>query len=210
MEIVAVEYISETLMLAPAIIAFVITLLVSIAMTAFCVVLICKLIKRQIKLFNSIVLVQLKSAKLHYLIFIAVVSMFIIFLLLSVSDASSYEFSTLERMYSFNSSYASILLMFVLLLLVSIDVLLVMLFLSKSAVVDRGIYTALNYLDWYHVHDYIIDEGRGVVVLSAQKETFATLKGTTAPLKVMKNDIPKLKFILNKNKNKFSSVDNEV
>ncbi len=210
MNFVATTNTSETVITASAIIAFVIAMLVCIAVTAVCVVLFVKLLRRQIKLFNSIVLVELKSAKLHYLVFIAIVSMFIIFAMLSMSDASSYEFSTLERMYFFDLTLSFVLLFFFLLLLISIDALLVMLFLSKSAVVDRGIYMALSYLDWYDVHDYIIDENKGIVLLSAQKETFATLKGTTAPLKVLKNDIPKLKFILNKNKNKFSSAQHEV
>ena len=47
------------------------------------------------------------------------------------------------------------------------------------------------------------------MVLSGNKDTFKTLDGTTPPMRVAVNDIPKLKFILNKNKNKFSGTDGD-
>ena len=42
-------------------------------------------------------------------------------------------------------------------LLLCVELLLITLARSKSAVVDRGVYSGMRYLDWYHVHDYIID-----------------------------------------------------
>ena len=163
-----------------------------------------RLIRRQIKLNNSITLVELKSGKLHYLIFFVLVSVFIIVSALSLVGVHFLESEVTA--YGMEPWQAAVMLMFLLLLLLSVDFLLAVLFFAKSAVVDRGIYTELYYLDWYHVHDYIIDESTGIVIISTQKETFSTLKGTTLPLRIAKNDIPKIKFILNKNKNKFSGT----
>ena len=50
----------------------------------------------------------------------------------------------------------------------------------------------------------MIDEDKGIVVLSSDKDTFSTLRRLTSPFKVKKQDVEKIKFILNKNKNKFS------
>ncbi|MCX4314483.1 MAG: hypothetical protein OSJ83_11625, partial [Clostridia bacterium] len=65
-------------------------------------------------------------------------------------------------------------------------------------------------LDWHHVRDYIIDEERGMLMLSADKNTFSTLRNLTTPFRVAKTDIQKLKFILNKNKNKFSDFGSPI
>lgn len=162
------------------------------------------LIKRQIKICNSISLVELKSAKIHYFIFLFFIGFFIIYTVFQMVDASSPEIALLNQRLNLARWQANLALSFLLLLLVSAETLFVLLVRAKSAVVDRGIYTSLKYLEWYDVHDYIIDEEKGVVVLSSDKDTFSTIRKTTPPLKVAKNDIPKLKFILNKNKNKFS------
>lgn len=184
--------------------------ILSVAVIVICSVVCFRLIKRQIKLYNSIVLVNLRSTKLHYLVFVAITSLFLILLGLSMADSASLEYGVLESLYGIPHGLAFFLMLCTAGVLLSVDIMLIALLFSRSAVVDRGIYTALNYIEWYHVHDYIIDENKCVVVLSSQKDTFATLSGTTAPLKVSKNDIPKLKFILNKNKNKFSDIANEV
>lgn len=73
--------------------------------------------------------------------------------------------------------------------------------------VDKGVYTNFDMLDWHQVRDYIIDEEQGILVLSSDKNTFSTLRRLTTPFKVAKSDVQKLKFILNKNKNKFSDFD---
>ena len=72
---------------------------------------------------------------------------------------------------------------------------------------DKGVYTGFDVLDWHQVRDYIIDEERGILELSSDKATFSTLKHLTTPFRVKKTDVAKLKFILNKNKNKFSGFD---
>lgn len=163
-----------------------------------------KQIKRQVKLYNSITLVELKNFKWHYLVFIGVLAFFIFYNITQMADSQGPEAVLMRNTLAMKRWHTNIMLGAVLWLLVSAEFFLVVLMRSKSAVVDRGVYSGMRYLDWYHVHDYIIDEERGHVILSSDKYTFFTLRGTTPPLKVAKNDIPKLKFILNKNKNKFS------
>ena len=161
-------------------------------------------IGRQIKLYNSITLVELKNFKWHYLVFICVIAFFIFYDVTQMADPFAPEIVLLRESLNMKRWQCNIVLGFVLGLLFCVEFFLVVLVRSKSAVVDRGVYSGMRYLDWYHVHDYMIDEERGQVILSSHKYTFFTLRGTTPPLKVAKNDIPKLKFILNKNKNKFS------
>jgi len=162
------------------------------------------LIKRQVKLHHSIMLIELKSTKLHYLAFMMVVAALFVLLIWAFSGASPFERGQLYEAFGFSYAQSSMVFAFLLFFLFVLEFLLAVLFFSKSAVVDKGIFTALQFLNWYHVHDYIIDESKAELVLTTNAETFLTVRGTTAPLRVKKNDIPKLKFILNKNKNKFS------
>lgn len=161
-------------------------------------------IKRQVKLYNSITLVELKNFKWHYYVFICVIALFIFYAVTQMADPEAPEIALMAEKLNMDRWQTNIVLGALVGLLLCIEFLLVVLARSRSAVVDRGIYSGMRYLDWYHVHDYIIDEERGQVILSSDKFTFFTLHGTTPPLRVAKNDIPKLKFILNKNKNKFS------
>ena len=161
-------------------------------------------IRRQVKLYNSITLVELKSFKWHYFVFIFVAAFFVFYVITQMADYASPEVNVMSENLNMQRWQVNLTLAFMLYLLLAVEFLLIVLARSKSAVVDKGIYSGMLYLDWYHVHDYIIDEERGHVILSSDKYTFFTLRGTTPPLKVAKNDIPKLKFILNKNKNKFS------
>lgn len=161
-------------------------------------------IMRQIKLYNSITLVELKSFKWHYFVFICVTALFIFYAVTQMADPEAPEIGLMRETLNMKRWQTNIVLGALVGLMVCVEFLLVVLARSRSAVVDRGVYTGMRFLDWYHVHDYIIDEERGHVILSSDKFTFFTLRGTTPPLKVAKNDIPKLKFILNKNKNKFS------
>jgi hypothetical protein len=163
-----------------------------------------KMIRRQIKLNNSITLVNLRSTKGHYVFFMSVIAVFIIAASVVLLGGYPLENELLSESFGFAAAEINTAFLFLLLFLFSLLFLLTVLLLARSAVVDKGVYTALNYLDWHRVHDYIIDETKGVVILSSARETFYTIKGTTAPLKVKKEDIPKLKFILNRNKNKFS------
>ena len=136
--------------------------------------------------------------------FIFVAAFFVFYVITQMADYAAPEVNVMSENLNMQRWQVNLTLAFMLYLLLAVEFLLIVLARSKSAVVDKGIYSGMRYLDWYHVHDYIIDEERGHVILSSDKYTFFTLRGTTPPLKVAKNDIPKLKFILNKNKNKFS------
>lgn len=168
-----------------------------------------RIIRRQIKLYNSIKLVELKSGKVRYWAFVLIIGFFMFYLTSQIFDPQAPELALMQRLLGMKVWQCSTTLAFAVLLLLCCELFLVSLAISKSAVVDKGVYTEFSYMDWYHVHDYIIDEDRGLVILSGNKYTFQTLENTTPPLRVAKNDIPKLKFILNKNKNKFSGFDKE-
>ena len=189
----------------PSIVLPIIMVAVGGVIGALCIAYAVKLIKRQIKLSNSITLVELKSTKIHYWIFALCAAFFFVYVLFQMTDPNGPELLLLQKYFSMPRWQALLMLGFLAFMLICALFLLVVLIRCRGGVVDKGVYTAVRYLEWYHVHDYIIDEEKCVVILSADKDTFKTLKGTTPPLKVAKNDIPKLKFILNKNKNKFSS-----
>lgn len=180
---------------------------VAVCVSAFLITATVRQIKRQVKLYNSIKLVELKSGKIRYWAFIPLIAFFVFYLVTQIFDPQAPERVMMSELFALKNWQYNMTLSFAVLLLAAVEAFLLTLALSKSAVVDKGIYTEYSYLDWYRVHDYIIDEDRGVVILSSNKYTFRTLDGTTPPMKVAANDIPKLKFILNKNKNKFSSSD---
>lgn len=182
---------------------------VSVTISAVLIVTSARIIKRQIKLYNSIKLVELKSGKVRYWAFILLIGFFIFYLTSQIFDPAAPEFELMREKLNMHLWQCNLTLGFAILLLLCGELFLLSLAFSKSAVVDKGIYTEFGYMDWYHVHDYIIDEDRGLVILSGNKYTFQTLENTTPPLKVAANDIPKLKFILNKNKNKFSGFEKE-
>ncbi len=186
------------------------TSLVSVGVSAVLIYFSVKLIKRQFKIYNSIRLVELKSSKLRYWAFLLLIGFFIFYLTSQIFDPEAPEREIMNAVFGMKNWEYNLTLTFAVLMCLSAALLFLTLALSKSAVVDKGIYTEFSYIDWYHVHDYIIDEDRGIVILSSNKDTFQTLKGTTPPMKVAANDIPKLKFILNKNKNKFSGLDDDM
>ncbi len=178
--------------------------IVCVAVGAVLVTAAVRQIRRQIKLYNSITLVELKNFKWHYLVFAGIIAFFIFYAVTQMADPQGPEAVLMREVMGMKRWQTNVMLGALSGLLLCVEFFLIVLMKSRSAVVDRGIYSGMRYLDWYHVHDYIIDEERGHVILSSDRYTFFTLRGTTPPLKVAKNDIPKLKFILNKNKNKFS------
>ncbi|MCI9032253.1 MAG: hypothetical protein HFK09_07055 [Clostridia bacterium] len=182
---------------------------VSLTVTAFLLVAAVGIIKRQIRLYNSIRLVELKGGKIRYFAFMLLIGFFIFYITGQMIDPAAPERELMTRLFGMGTAHYMITLSFVLLTLVVSLMFMLVLALARSAVVDKGVYTESAYFDWYHIHDYIIDEDRGIVVLSGNKDTFKTLDGTTPPMRVAVNDIPKLKFILNKNKNKFSGTDGD-
>ncbi|MCH5155040.1 MAG: hypothetical protein J1F69_00390 [Clostridiales bacterium] len=185
----------------------IITGIVSVAMTAVLVQKIVTLILRQIKLYHSITLVELKTQKIIYWIFAAVIGFFIFYVIMQMADPDAPSVTEFYELFGVGRLYTNIALMFVLIVMIAAEAFVVMLGISKNAVVDKGIYTNFDMLDWHQVRDYIIDEKRSVLVLSSDKKTFSTLRNITTPFRVAKSDIQKLEFILNKNKNKFSGFD---
>lgn len=169
-----------------------------------------KLIRRQIKLHNSIRLVELKSFKLHYWAIVCVLLFLEFFCFTQLFDPVAPERELVTRLIDMRLWQYNTCLSFVIVLTTAVVVFFAAVALSKCAVVDGGVFTAFSFLDWYHVHDYLIDEDKGIVILSGNKQTFRTLASTTPPLRVAKEDIAKLKFILNKNKNKFSGFESET
>ena len=168
------------------------------------------LILRQIKLYHSITLVELKTRKIIYWIFAVIIGFLIFYVIMQMADPEAPSVEDFKRLFGVGRLHTNIALMFVLIVLIAAEAFVIMLGISKNAVVDKGIYTNFDMLDWHQVRDYIIDEDRGVLVLSSNKTTFSTLRNLTAPFKVAKTDVQKLNFILNKNKNKFSGFDEHI
>ncbi len=185
----------------------IITAIASVAATAVIAYQVARLIMRQIKLYRSINLVELKTNKIVYWIFAGVVGFLIFYIVMQMADAEAPSVVKFAALFGVGRAAANVAFMFPLIAMIAAETFIVTLGLSRNAVVDKGVYTNFSMLDWHQVRDYIIDEERGVLVLTADKDTFTTLKGLTAPFRVKKSDVEKLKFILNKNKNKFSSFD---
>ena len=185
----------------------IITGIASVAITAVLIQKLVTLIMRQIKLYHSITLVELKTHKLIYWIFASVIGVLIFYVVMQMADPEAPSVADFYALFGATRGQTNILLMFVLIVMIAAEAFVIMLGISKNAVVDKGIYTNFDMLNWHQVRDYIIDEKRSVLVLSSDKQTFSTLRNITTPFKVAKADIQKLKFILNKNKNKFSDFD---
>ncbi|MDE7395839.1 MAG: hypothetical protein K2M95_06950, partial [Clostridiales bacterium] len=131
-------------------------------------------IKKQIKLYNSITLVELKNYKWHYYAFAFVAAFLVFYTITQMADPEAPEFTLLAETLKMKRWQCNVTLGFVLGFLLCVIFLLITLTRSKSAVVDRGVYSGLRYLDWYHVYDYIIDEANGTVILSSDPYTFFT------------------------------------
>lgn len=159
---------------------------------------------RQYKLYHSINLVELKTSKYVYWIFVVIVGFVMFYLIMQMADAEAPCVAAFYELFGVGRTKTNITLMFVLIVLIAAECFIITLGLSKNGVVDKGVYSNFGMLDWHHVRDYVIDEEHCTLVLSSDRRTFQTLNGLTPPFKVKKTDIPKLKFILNKNKNKFS------
>ena len=188
----------------------IITAIATCGVSAILIEKIVKLIMRQIKLYHSINLVELKTRKIMYWIFAVLVGFLIFYCIMQMSDPDAPTVEEFAELFGVGRLQTNIALMFVLIVMIAAEAFIVMLGISKNAVVDKGVYTNFDMLDWHQVRDYIIDEERCVLVLSSDKSTFSTLRNITTPFRVAKGDIQKLKFILNKNKNKFSGFDEQM
>lgn len=188
-------------------ITIIITAVSSVAVAAVLIEKLIKLIRRQIKLYRSINLVELKTKKIMYWISAVIVGFMIFYAIMQMADPDAPVVREFERAFGVGRLQTNLTMMFALIVMVTAECLIIVLGISKNAVVDKGVYTNFDMLDWHQVRDYIIDEEHGLLVLSSDKHTFSTLRRVTTPFKVSQADIQKLKFILNKNKNKFSDFD---
>lgn len=188
-------------------ITVIITAVISVAVSAVAVFKTVKLIIMQVELYRSINLVELKSRKIMYWIFAVIIGFLIFYLVMQMADAHSPSAEEFYALFGVGRTHTNIALMFVLIVMIAAEAFIVTIGVSRSAVVDKGVYTGFAVLDWHAVRDYIIDEERGVLMLSSDKGTFSTLRNVTKPFRVAKTDVQKLKFILNKNKSKFSGFD---
>lgn len=191
-------------------ITIIISAVASAAVTAVLTEKVVRLIRRQIKLYHSINLVELKTRKIMYWIFAFVIGFLIFYAVLQMVDPQAPIVQEFGRLFGVGRLHTNLALMFPLIVMIAAEAFIVVLGISRNAVVDKGVYTNFDMLDWHQVRDYIIDEDRGILVLSSDKNTFGTLSHITTPFRVAKQDIPKLKFILNKNKNKFSGFDAQM
>ena len=122
---------------------------------------------------------------------------------MQMADENAPVLTAFRELFGVGRTLTNIALMFALIVLIASEAFIITLGVSKNAVVDKGVYTNFDMLDWHQVRDYIIDEEQGILVLSSDKNTFSTLRRLTTPFKVAKSDVQKLKFILNKNKTRF-------
>ncbi len=185
----------------------IITAIIATAVTAVLVRQVVRLVMRQIKLYHSINLVELKTGKLVYWVFAALIGALIFFTVMSMINPEAQGITDMCELFGVSHAKVNVALMFGLIVMFAAETFVVVLAISRTAVVDKGVYTNFGMLDWHQVRDYIIDEERCVLVLSSDKNTFSTLNSLTTPFRIKREDIQKLKFILNKNKNKFSGFD---
>lgn len=188
-------------------ITVIVTAITSCAASAALIEKLVRLILRQVKLAHSIMLVELKTRKLVYWIFAVVIGFLIFYVIMQMVDPDAPCVADFKSTFGVGRMHTNIALMFVLVVMTAAESVIVLLGISRNAVVDKGVYTNFDMLDWHQVRDYIIDENRGTLILSSDKRTFSTLRHLTTPFKVAKSDVQKLTFILNKNKNKFSGFD---
>ena len=179
----------------------------TVGVTVSVVLLTVRIIARQVKLYHSINLVELKTSKLVFIIFAGSVGFLIIYIIWQMAKVDSQTTLLFVELFGVGKTETNIALMFALIIAIATETLLVALTFCKNAVVDKGVYTNTDLLDWHRVRDYMIDEEKCVLVLSSDRNTFSTLRRLTPPFRFKKSDVEKLKFILNKNKNKFSGFD---
>lgn len=162
-----------------------------------------KMFSEQRKLHSSIQLVQLKSFKLHYLIFLGVSAALFLYLIGQTLDKASPECKFFIGLGFERWQFIALSAAFLVMMAAMIFFFIVCAF-GKSAVVDKGIFTGYAFISWIDIYDYVLDEKTHKVIFTVNREAFSTMRGTTPPFKVATEDISKLLFILNKNKNRFS------
>ena len=157
----------------------------------------------QRRLHKSIKLIELKTVKLHYAIFAVLTGGAFLYFIGQAADAGSPERSFFARLLNFTDAAFNGMISFVIVMLAALTAMFVLLASAKCAVMDKGVYTGLRFVEWYDIYDFLIDEKNCRVIFTVSNNTFTTLSGTTPPYKFKSEDTQKLVFICNKNKNSF-------
>lgn len=176
--------------------------LIAAAVTVLSVYYTVRTLRQQIKLYNSIQLVILKTRHIQYLIagsafFAAAILCFALLL----GGDSVFEFCA--GAYSLSAPLVTLILIMLILMLLALGALNGVMFFSRSAIVDRGIQTPNRFVSWHRLYYYLVDEEKNKLLFSVNKKGPYTLMETFGAFSFNINDIEKIKFILNKNKNKF-------
>jgi len=177
--------------------------LLCVAVSSMLLVLAIKIIKRQRKLAHSILLVKLKSDKWPYIVANAAVAATIVLIVMGLVGVFSRDYNFFYALLGTNIWQSRLILGFMLLMQFTLQFLFILLLISKSGIVDKGVCTVHRFLDWYFVYDFVIDETKSVVLISSNRSGFDTTKNTSWLLRFNKADTVKLKFILSRNKNHF-------
>ena len=125
------------------------------------------------KLYHSITLVELKTRKIFYWVFAVIIGFLIFYTVMQMADPAAPSVTEFNKIFGVGRLHTNIALMFALIVLIASEAFIITLGVSKNAVVDKGVYTNFDMLDWHQVRDYIIDEERGILVLSSDKATFS-------------------------------------
>jgi len=160
-------------------------------------------LREQKKLHSSIQLVQLKTFRLHCIVFAIAGGLFLLFLVGQTLDSASPERRFLIGMFGLKKAEFIIMSVAIEVFLFAFTFFYAICTFSKCAVVDKGVYTCYGFVGWSDIYDYIVNENNGRVIFTVNKESFSSMRGTTQPYKVQPEEISKIVFILNKNKNKF-------
>jgi len=180
------------------------TSIICAGLTAAAVYYIVRTVKQQIKLHYSIQLVILKTRRLHFLIaaacFLAGAVLCLVYLISGGGNAV-YEFC--QTYYSMSGLAVTLTLSALLVALTALAGLNGVMFFGRCAVVDRGIQTTDRFIGWHKLYYYLVDEEKNNVLFSLSKKGPYTLLQTIGAYSFAAADAEKIKFILNKNKNKF-------
>jgi hypothetical protein len=163
-------------------------------------------IRHQRRLKYSITIIPLRTNKFFYwLLDVLLVLLFGGLMYLFIKPMGNGLTKELYSVWNLNTGEVRIVLSLLMVIdLICLAVAAVLTY-AKSAVVNDGIYTAIYFLDWNHLYDFYFEKKGNKVIVSNNRNGALTLSGTSSPLRFNPADREKLKFLLNKNKNKFVS-----
>ncbi|HEY8419627.1 MAG TPA: hypothetical protein VIL03_04260 [Clostridia bacterium] len=163
-------------------------------------------IRHQRRLKYSITIIPLKTNKVCYwLLDIFLVLVFGGLMYLFIKPEGNGFTKELYLIWNLNNGEVRIILALLMVINLTCLAVTAVLTYAKSAVVNDGIYTAIYFLDWNHLYDFYFEKKGNKVIVSNNRNGALTLSGTSSPLRFNPADREKLKFLLNKNKNKFVS-----